>query len=127
MVQRIDSEYLTTWLEDDIVYGVCKRNLEINLEIAKLMVADRILVSNSKTRPALIDISGVVAIDTKARKFLASEQSIRYINAGAIIVNGIIPKYLGNIYLTLDRPPIPAKIFNNKDAALAWLEKYKTF
>lgn len=124
----IDTEYCEMWLENGIIFQVYKPDLVVTIDIAKAMVEDRIKISNGITRPMLADIKNLVSIDSEAREYLASERAIYLLSAGAILLGSSLKDYIATlaakIYLKIDRPPFPTKLFNDKEKALIWLETF---
>lgn len=121
----IDTDYAQMWFEDGLIYVVFKSNLIINLDIARNMVTERLKINNQIARPMLVDVSGIISIDTPSRKFFASETATQYVKAGAIVVKGLIPQFVTQVFMKIDKPKVPSRIFTNADKAAVWLEKYK--
>ncbi|MDP3147342.1 MAG: hypothetical protein Q8N66_18185 [Bacteroidota bacterium] len=113
------------WIEDDVIFGKYKPGLVINLEVAKEAVNDRKKISNGISKPFLIDITELVSVDAKARKYLASADGCEFLSAGAIYTHNKLLAFLGNAWILLDEPLIPVKVFTNKEAGLKWLEPFK--
>lgn len=113
------------WIENDVIFGKYKPGLVINLEVAKEAVNDRKKISNGISKPFLIDITELVSVDAKARKYLASADGCEFLSAGAIYTHNKLLAFLGNAWILLDEPLIPVKVFTNKEAGLKWLEPFK--
>lgn len=114
----------TLWIKDGIVFGKYKRDLVIDLKVAKDVVNDRKKISNGVTRPFLIDVTGLLSIDTEGRKYLA-EEGCDLVSAGAIYTKNKLLAFVGNAFILLDKPSVPAKVFTSEEAAIRWLEPYK--
>jgi hypothetical protein len=125
----IDSEYCEMWLENGIIFQIYKPDLVITIDIAKAMVEDRLKISNGITRPMLADIRNLVSIDAESREYLAGDRAIYLLSAGAILLGSSLKDYIAtltaNIYLKIDRPRFPTKLFNDKEKALKWLETFR--
>lgn len=124
----IDTEHCEMWLENGIIFQVYKPDLVVTIDIAKAMVEDRIKISNGITRPMLADIKNLVSIDSESREYLASDRAIYLLSAGAILLGASLKDYIATlaakIYLKIDRPPFPTKLFNDREKALKWLEAF---
>lgn len=127
MKSIVESPYCTTWIENDILLHVYKPNLIIDLGIAKKLVAHRLEVTAGVTRPVLVDICNMIAIDADARKYLAGPQAIKHVSAGAIYLNSYLQFLAGTVYLKIDTPLVPSRLFTEKAKALLWLEQFKHF
>jgi hypothetical protein len=121
--QAIDTKYALYILEDGIMHITWHHGIAINIDIAKEMVEERIQQCNGKTKLILVDINGLVSIDTTSRKFLASEHATIGVTAGALIVGSLISKLAGNVYITVDKPRLPMRLFTDKIKAIKWLQK----
>ena len=121
----INTDYSEMWLEDGIIHQVYKPNLIITIQVAKAMVQDRLRISEGITRPMFVDIRNLVAIDSESREYFSSDEAVYLLSAGAILLGSSLKYYIaglaGNVFLTMDRPKIPAKLFNNKERAIKWL------
>lgn len=115
------------WIENGIGYQVYKPGLEITIDIARQMVIKRVEAFNGVARPVFVDIRNLVSIDGESRKYFASKEAGQLILAGAIYMNNPITKWFGNVFLTLDRPQPPARLFTDRNKALNWLEQWKNF
>jgi len=108
-------------IEQGIFQVVFERNTILVLEDAKRIVAQRLILSGDKEYPLYIDIRGIVSIDEPTRKYLAGPEGTSKVIKAAIHVDNPISKLLGNIFLTVDNPPKPAKLFTDKIKAMKWL------
>lgn len=121
----IDNAYTELRIEDDIMYSIFKPNLAINLEIAKSLVHERLKLSNGEDQLILFDISNLVSVDLEAIQYLSTEEAIKNITAGAIYTTSPISKFAGKLFIDMNRPKPPAKLFGNKADALAWLQQFR--
>jgi len=120
-----EDNYSTMWIEDGIGFQVYKPNLVININVAKEMVNTRVDNFNGIARPVLVDIRNLVSIDSQSRKYFASREASKLILAGAIYMDNPLAKWMGNIFLMIDTPITPARLFTDKDKALEWLQRFK--
>ena len=121
-----ENDYIQLWIEDGIVYEVFKPNSKsLDLENAKIVVRDRLKVSNQVSRPLFVDLCNLLSADMDARKYMAKGEALHYLNATAILVKNQLSKLLAEIYIRINKPAIPTKFFSNKNEAIHWLEKYK--
>ncbi|MGP8217413.1 MAG: STAS/SEC14 domain-containing protein [Bacteroidia bacterium] len=121
----IDHEFFEIWLENGIVYEIFKKNSILDLPLARQVVQERLKVSNCNYTPIFIDLRNIFYTDTKARKYLATQEAVNYITAGAMLLDNEIMKLAGNIFIKIDKPLIPTKLFTDRDKALLWLQSYK--
>ncbi|HET8962937.1 MAG TPA: hypothetical protein VFM99_03520, partial [Chitinophagales bacterium] len=102
-----------------------KPRLIMNIEIAKQIVNDRLKVSNGVSRPILLDARNFVSMDRATMKFYKTKDVVQYVTSAAFLTGNALGNLAGNIFLTLERPLVPTKLFTDEQKAVAWLEKYK--
>ncbi len=121
----LENEYAEIWFENGIVHIVYKPGCVLNINNIKPIVQDRLKVSAGTKSPILIDLRNVVSSDNATRSYLATEEAERYLNAGAMLITNEIQRLLMNLYLKIDKPNLPARVFTNREKALEWLEQFK--
>ena len=102
-----------------------KYKSKITLEIAKASVKARMELTLGKPLPVFIQMSDVKSADKDARDFFSSDEGTKGVKAGAIFVDSVFYSFLGNFFLQVTKPKIPAKLFTDKEKAIKWLEQYK--
>lgn len=125
MIQTISEDQLVTTyvnlrLEDDIMYCTYANNLHVSLEVAKAVVESRIYFSKGKDYLLLIDMRGIKSSTKEARRYLATIGAT-LVKAGALITGSPLNRALGNIFLKIEKPLVPAKLFTCKEKAKSWL------
>ncbi|MDD3875944.1 MAG: STAS/SEC14 domain-containing protein [Bacteroidales bacterium] len=78
-----------------------------------------------KKYPMFSDIRKVKSITREARERLAAEDAGTGVNAVAILVSTKAQRIIYSFFNSIYGAPAPAKIFSNKEKALAWLQQYK--
>ena len=121
----IENEYVQIWYENGIVYQVFKPECILTLDVAKKVVEARLSVSNKMTTPIFIDLTNVVTTNTAARKFLAKGEALQFLSAGAFLLDNELMRLAGNVFIYIDKPLIPTKLFTDRDKAEKWLEQFK--
>lgn len=120
-----ENDFCRMWISNGILHGEYKPELVMNVEIAKQMVNHRLKVSNGVSHPMLLDVRNLVSTDRTTMKYYKTKEVVQYVTAAAIITGNSITSLAGNIFLTLEKPLIPTKLFTDEKKALEWLEKYK--
>ena len=70
----------------------------------------------------LANIQGVtVGANRAARQHYVSPVSAKYKLGMAMLVQSPMQRMLGNIFLRINRPPYPTRIFSHEQEALQWL------
>ncbi len=125
MSDLLDTPYVKLEIKDNILYGTYKKGLKINLEIAKSIVSSRLEFTGGKDMLAVIYNQGVISMDKAARDFLASDAGTRGLKAAAMMLDSAFSSFLGNFYLSVNKPPMPVRIFTNTEAAVKWLRRFE--
>jgi hypothetical protein len=124
MLSNIDTPYITFEIKGDVLHATYKKGIKITLDIARQVVEARLKLTLDKNFPVLIYNQGVISMDKPARDFLASPEGTRGVKAAAMMLDSAFSSFLGNFYLSVNKPPMPVRIFTNTKAALSWLQKY---
>jgi hypothetical protein len=125
MEEVLVTKHVSYKIEDGILHGAFAPGLYITFDIVKQLVEDRITFCNGRTMPALLDIRGLASIDTASRKYFVTERAKTNISAGAVLVSSLMSRIAGNVFIKVDKPSIPTKLFNDKEKALHWLKQFK--
>jgi hypothetical protein len=73
----------------------------------------------------LSDLSKHKNMKKEVRDYLGGPEIFPLMKANAIVANSILSKLIVNLYLSFNKPPIPTKMFTNKDAAALWLQQFR--
>jgi hypothetical protein len=118
------NEYAEIWLENGII---CARHnsASFTFDMAQKLVEERLKISAGISRPILIDVKQCISIDVEAREYLSEGDSLKFVRAGAFLIDNPITKFIGNIFINVNRPTVPSKLFTDLNKALKWLEQFK--
>lgn len=120
--KELKTQYISLWLEGSILMGTYK-DVHVDLAIAKEIVQERIRVFGTEGRPAMIELKANVSFTKEARDYLAGTEACLGVLKLALIAKSPIALTLGNFYLKISKPPVPTKLFSNKEDAKRWLMK----
>jgi hypothetical protein len=73
--------------------------------------------------PVLLDMSEIHFVQRKAREYAATE-FVGLTSQLAIVVDTLLSRFLGNLFMRLNKPPMPIRMFTNDATALAWLKEF---
>jgi len=122
--EMFEIPYVTMWIEGPIMYAKYVDDLHLSLDVAKTCVEGRIFFSKGKSFPLLVDMTGIKSTTREARQYMASIGAT-LVTAGALITGSPVSRTIGNIFLKIDRPPVPVKLFTSKEKAREWLVQYE--
>ena len=122
-------KHITIWADDshpDMIFGIYSPKLEIDIHIAKELVDNRLDYTGGRPAYTLIDFTNVKSVTKEARDYMNSpEGGLRGLLGGAFLSNNVVATLFVNLYLKVNIPTIPAKMFTNKVEAINWLKKIK--
>ena len=121
--QKIETPYITFWVKGNVLYCKYAKDLDVTLEVAKFCVESRIFFTKGKSFTLLVDMRGIRSITKEARTYLATIGST-LVKAGALITGSPWNKTIGNIFLAIDKPQVPTKLFTEESKALEWLDQF---
>ncbi len=124
----VKSDYSETWLENDIIIQAINLTVnEVSLVMAKQFVSDRKEASGSVERivPVLVIVNNAVNINKDAKEYYELEEPYVNIRAIAMVMDNYIASFVANLVFKIKKNRVPTEVFNNRDKALKWLEKYK--
>ncbi len=114
-----------TWMGQD---GICrtktKPQAEIDIDHAKENSVAVNSFYNSKKYPLMVDSRNVKRISAEARKHFSTNGRDTCINSMAIIVKSPLSRVVGNFFMGLNKPPLPARLFEKEEDAVKWLKQY---
>lgn len=114
-----------TWMgEDGICVTVTKPMAEIRLEDA---VENTIIVTGlfiGKKFPLLIDSRNIKSMSREARQHFSTNGRETKINCMAIMVKSPLSRVIGNFFMGLNKPQVPARLFDNETEAIEWLKQH---
>ena len=122
MLPQVKTPYVTIWIEDGILFHVFAP-VEVDLTVAKHAIDTRLKFTEGKPMPALADMRAITGMSKEAREYFATE-GVRSLTARAIITGNVLTRTIGEVFLLINRPALPTKLFSNYAEAKHWLKDY---
>jgi hypothetical protein len=88
------------------------------------IVRSRIAFAQGKAYPTMIIGHGIISMDRPAREYLSSAPATEGLIATAIVVDSEFHRIVGNFFISVNRTPMPVRIFRNVTGAEKWLQKF---
>jgi len=112
--------------EDGILFQTVKDDVIIfDLENTKKYVADRKAFAKGKNYPVVLDVNNAQSFNMEAQKYEATDEGLEGLLALASIVRSKLQQILGNIYIMIQKPKVPNKLFSDRESAIEWVKQYK--
>lgn len=121
----IETKNARIWLGDDgIVRNVQKPGAEETLDTAKEGIAAIHKVSKGKKRPLLVDLKAQKSMSREAREFYSDDTRDNEANAVVLLVDSPVSRIIGSVFLGINKPKLPIKLFTSEGDAIAWLKGF---
>jgi len=114
------------WLGEDGILRMVgiKPNASVTLTEAKENFDACVKASKGKKRPLFVDIRQIKSVDRESRQYTAGEATAKFTYRVAILFGSPLSKFFGNLFLKLNNPLLPTKLFSSEDEAIEWLKGY---
>lgn len=123
-MKTFENDYVSMWIEDDILFSNYKKQLEIDIDVAKQIVLDRINFTGGKPYCIMIDFTHLKSVTKDARDYMNNPQGgLKGLLGGAFLSNNVVATLFVNLFLKVSHPSIPARFFTKKTEAIDWLKK----
>jgi hypothetical protein len=110
--------------DDGITLVTTNQSTREELADAKENVTAISAMNHGKPAPVLVDMRYTQGIDRETRNYYSSQDGLLATKALALLVQSPITQLMANIFISLDQPPVPTRLFTSEDAAVAWLKTY---
>jgi hypothetical protein len=119
-MNQVENDIVKFWIEDDIIYCLYKKGSILTKESAKEVIKLRLDFQQGKTYKCLTYATQMEMTTPEARQYMARE-GYEGLEKVALIVHSGMLTLLGNMYIMVNKPVKPTRLFYNKEDALAWL------
>lgn len=122
----LNIKHFDTWMGTD---GICRTKVKKGADIDLASAQENTKVVDSfytgTLYPIIIDSSDIHSMTRDARKHFSTNGRITAINSMAILVSSPLSKVIGNFFMGLNKPAVPARLFNTEKEAILWLKEQK--
>jgi hypothetical protein len=109
----------------DIVFVEYAKNLNVDFEIAKELVANKLDFTLDKSHYCIIDFSNIKYFNPAAKLLMQSpKEGGKNILAAAFFTSNMVATLLANIFIRKIKE-VPVKFFTNKKDAILWIDELK--
>lgn len=109
--------------EDGIIEIDCRDNFEYEIQHIKENLALIKKLTGNKKALVLNCSKPYTTVTKEVRDYVASAPHKDFIKGEAFVIHTIGQAILGNFYLRVNKPVVPARFFKNKTDAENWLKK----
>lgn len=123
MQKNYENEYANYEFKDSLLYVTYKEGLFINYDAACIIVDDRLSIQSYRPHVIVCNVSHLDNVDLDAREYLATYGS-NLAKAVALYSTTSTMRNLAESFVTIYRPIVPTKIFNNLQESELYAKKY---
>ena len=122
----IETRTTKIWLDDnDIIRivtkpGITKQTLSDAVENMDALEKVRL----GRKRPLFVDIRGAMSTDAQGRKHYSRPELVDHFTSCAFIVDSPLSRVIGSLFLGMNKPPFPVRLFTSEADAINWLKGY---
>jgi hypothetical protein len=109
---------------DGIARIFIKENVDIDVVQVKQIVHALEEEGQGKKYPLLIVVGEYTLPTAEARAYTATAESDPFASAEAYVINSFSQRLVGNVYLSLNKPFRPTRLFNDEVKAVEWLKTF---
>lgn len=110
-----------TWMGND---GIARTKAKKNSVVVKEDSIENSKAVNSLLShhkyPLIIDSSEIRSISKEARSYFSMNGRESNVVCFAILISSPLSAVIGNFFMGLNKPRVPARLFNNEEEAIAW-------
>jgi len=111
------------WLRPDgIVQLVWAPRTTVLLEDATGALEAMAQLTGGRPSPLLVDMHDTGPLDRPTRAELTRRSDVQ--TAVALIVGTPLTRMMANFFLSVNKPPFPARLFDDEASAVAWLQAF---
>ena len=125
ILKQVDLKFIVIKLRNDSIlqfdFKPCEDFSVDDLKETNL-AADKL--GNNKLYPRLIIMDHFINFGREVRAYSASEESNITTIAAAFVVNLVALRFVGNLYISFNKPARPTKLFNSEEMAIEWLKTF---
>lgn len=114
-----------TWMgADGICRTVTKPNAEIDVPEALENSAAVTGFFTDRKFPLLVDARNIRSMTKEARKHFSTNNRETKILCFALMVNSPLSRVIGNFFMGINKPQVPARLFADENEAIEWLKTF---
>jgi hypothetical protein len=122
---RVTTRTSELWVrEDGITHVVDLPNFIKTVKDAKEIMAVIVELNHGKPVPVLVDIRAGLGADRETRAYYAGKEILESTRALALLVESRLTRLMANLFISINQPAVPTRLFTSEDEAIAWLKTY---
>jgi hypothetical protein len=96
---------------------------DVDLQVAKALVATLVRLAGGVRRPLLCDLRRVKTMHREARTYFSGPATEGW-SATALVIDSPLTRAIANFFMGLNKPRAPTRMFASQDDAEPWLRSF---
>lgn len=113
------------WLTDDGIVITIGKSESQDTETARENLVYTKKATGGKPRPLLVDMTKVRSMSKGAREEYVKQEEDVVITAVALLTRSSVSNMIANLFISLNKPHVPVKLFIDPVKARDWLMQYR--
>ena len=111
--------------DPDIIFNEYSKDLNVDLEVAKEIVANRMDFAGASKHYMIMEMSNIKRVSYEAKTYMqAKDGGLKNILGAAFIASNPVSILVSNVFIKTPKK-FPSKLFQKKEDALKWIKQLK--
>lgn len=125
ILKEFHFDYASIYVRNDNIVQVNTGENTFYTIVETLEVHNKINELTNCEQKLILHVTGKYAsVDADTRKFVASENGLRYVIAQAFVLHSMAQRMIANFFMKIDKPKKPTKFFDTQHEAEKWLNTF---
>ena len=122
---ELELPFVTIRYKAPVVYLVFKEGADLDVPEVKQMI--KVAGSLTNNNPYLLcsDARTYFQITSEARKVSSDKSESSLVVANAVLVNNLPLRLTANLFIKINKPHFPLRVFTDEEKAMEWLLSHK--
>ncbi|MBL4754294.1 MAG: hypothetical protein JKY52_11970 [Flavobacteriales bacterium] len=125
LIEKINTGQAELWIEDHIYRLIHLKGKRGTLATAKEELRIHRELSGGMQLPLFADLRMMKNASPEARDYGNSEAVISTYAAVGILIGSNLTRIMGSMFIRINKPSYPVRMFTIEEDALAWLQQFK--
>ncbi len=113
------------WLNEDGIVITIGKSESQDAETARENMVYTKKAAGGQPRPLLVDMTKVRSMSKGAREEYVKQQGESILTAVALLTRSGVSNMIANLFISLNKPPVPVKLFTDPEKAKDWLMEHR--
>jgi hypothetical protein len=112
-------------LQGDLIRVSFKDHIDVNLEDIIKLQEPKAQLTGGRPYYLLVISPRYASVSKEAREFSATPEANEGALAKAVVTNSLGMRLVVNFFISINKPPVPHRVFTKEEDALAWIAELR--